>query len=334
MRATGQADVLEPLRGKDNKNMESEMMRVAHETAANLPGTVRRGASPLGRLLSCIRFDEVFVLQGTPLLGALYSIGGLTSEKAVALLVLLASSCCLVSHVFVLNDWSGASADLRDPNRAARAFVNRGIGRTEIYYLGMALLALSLLLLSPFGLLTLVIVLAIAGLSVLYSAPTIHVKGIPLLSSVLHLIGGMLHFLLGYSLFSAVDTRGLKIGCFFALIFAAGHLTHEARDRDGDMLNGNKTNAVTFGRECSFAAGLAFFTIATGLLVLLAVHRTVPHPLVLVGAFYPLQLYWSSQTLHAGLDFASIRRLQVRYRVLYAIIGVIMVVTVLLDRRN
>ena len=310
------------------------MTVIAHNAAANLPGTVRRGASHLVQLLSCIRFDEVFVLQGTPLLGALCSIGRLNDQKGVAILVLLASSSCLVSHVFVLNDWSGASGDLRDPNRAARVFVNTGIDRTEICYLWMALLALSLLLLIPFGFRTLVIVLAIAGVSALYSAPAIHVKGIPLLSSALHLIGGILHFLLGYSLFSAVDARGLKIGCFFALIFAAGHLTHEARDRDGDMLNGIKTNAVTFGKEWSFTAGLAFFTIAIGLLILLAVDRTVPRPLVLVAAFYPLHLYWSLQTLHAGLNFDNIWRLQVRYRVLFAIIGVIMALTVLLARRN
>ena len=37
------------------------------------------------RLLSSIRFDEVLVLQGTPMLGAVFSIGHLTGAKSLAL---------------------------------------------------------------------------------------------------------------------------------------------------------------------------------------------------------------------------------------------------------
>ena len=283
----------------------------------------------LPRLLSSIRFDEVALLQGSPLLGAVFSIGRLTPESCAAVSVMAAGSCCLVAHVFTLNDWSGMSADLQDPNRTSLLFNNKGIGRTGIGYFSMALLALSLVLLSPLGAPALLIALAIAALSALYSAPAFHLKGVPLLNSALHFIGGILHFLLGYSLFQAVDGRGLGIGCFFALAFAAGHLTHEARDYKGDLLNGIKTNAVTFGKMRCFAAGLALFTIADVLLVVLAARGIVPGPLMLVGAFYPLHLYWSLRTLRDGLTFESIRRLQVRYRALYAAIGLMMLVTVL-----
>lgn len=307
--------------------MRCEVMQAAPgTTAAGRPGTVRS----LARLLSCIRFDEVLVLQGSPLIGAFFSIGTLTTEKAVHLSIFAAGSCCLVAHVFVLNDWAGSSADLKDPNRAAAAFTTKGIGRAQMRYLWMVLLALSLLLLSPFGWRTLGIALAIAGLSALYSAPASHAKGVPLLNSALHLVGGLLHFLLGYSLFSAVDGRGVEIGCFFALTFAAGHLTHEARDCEFDLLNGIRTNAVTFGRARSFVAGFALFTLANVLLVVLAARGVVPRALILVAVLYPLHLYWSLRTLRAGLTFESIRRLQVRYRALYATIGLMMVGTVLL----
>jgi 4-hydroxybenzoate polyprenyltransferase len=308
--------------------MRCEVMQAAPgTTTAGRAGTVRS----LPRLLSCIRFDEVLVLQGSPLIGAFFSIGRLTTEKAVDLSIFAAGSCCLVAHVFVLNDWSGLSADLKDPHRAPGVFTTKGIGRAEIRYLWMVLLALSLLLLSPFGWQTLVIVLAIAGLSALYSAPASHAKGVPLLNSALHLLGGILHFLLGYSAFGAVDGRGVEIGCFFALVFVAGHLTHEARDCEFDLVNGIRTNAVKFGRARSFAAGLALFTIASVLLVVLAARGVVPRALILVAAICPLHLYWSARTLRVGLTFESIRRLQVRYRALYAAIGLMMVVTVLLD---
>jgi 4-hydroxybenzoate polyprenyltransferase len=157
-----------------------------------------------------------------------------------------------------------------------------------------------------------------------------HMKGTPLLGSALHVIGGLLHFLLGYSLFAAVDARGLEIGCYFGLTFAAGHLTHEARDHDADLPNGIRTNAVTFGRTRTFVAGLALFTMAYALLVLLAARGTVPRALMLVAPLYILHLHWSLQALRVGLTFDSIRRLQVRYRTLYAAIGLMMVATGLL----
>jgi 4-hydroxybenzoate polyprenyltransferase len=289
-------------------------------------------ARSVRRLLSCIRFDEVLVLQGAPLLGALFAMNGLTVERLLMLMVLAAGSCCLVAHVFLLNDWSGVGADLEDPNRAAEVFMARGIGRTEIAYLCLGLLAVSLLLLSRFGSQTVVIASMIAALSALYSAPPSQLKGVPLMSSALHLAGGMLHFLLGYSVFHAVDVRSLVIGGFFALVFSGGHLTHEVRDLEGDRRSGIGTNAARFGKARSFVAGLVLFMMADLLLVVLAIRGAVPPLLVIVAALYPLHLYWSLRAFRAGLTFESVRRLQLRYRLLYAIVGVLMAATVLLRR--
>jgi 4-hydroxybenzoate polyprenyltransferase len=273
----------------------------------------------------------VLVLQGAPFLGALFSVGKVTSSSTVDVLMLVFGNCLLVSHVFVLNDWSGMSADLQDPNRASSVFVRRGVGRTEVGRLWIILLAFALPLFAMLGFEPLIIALSISIASALYSAPVSHVKGIPLLNSLLHLLGGILHFLLGYSVFHPVDGRGIVIGCFFGLTFMAGHLTHEARDREGDLVNGIRTNAVTFGAFGNFAAGLALFTIADVLLLILAYRGVVPRVLTLVAAFYPFHLYWSLRVLHKGLSFESIRQLQLRYRVLYAVIGLTMALAVLLS---
>ena len=111
-----------------------------------------------------------------------------------------------------------------------------------------------------------------------------------------------------------------------------GFLVHEVRDLDGDRRNGIGTNAVTFGKAWSFAAALALFTMADLLLVVLAGRGTVPRALVAVAALYAPHLYWSLRALHAGLTFKSVRQLQVRYRTLYAIVGVLMMASVLLGR--
>jgi len=279
----------------------------------------------LRRYLACLRPQEILVLQGSPLLGAAFAIRHLGAANVGALAILVAANICLVAHIFMLNDWSGLTTDLTDPNKTAGVFTARGVGRKEIGGLAAGLLALSLLLFSRLGPSTLWLSLAIAALSALYSLPGFNWKGRPLLNSAAHLAGGALHFLLGYSLGSAIDRRGLAIAAFFALTFAAGHLTQEVRDHQGDVLNAIRTNAVIFGPRRAFAASLALFTLAHALLFLLALQGILPRPLAALAILYPVHLHWSLETLAEGLTYASIRRLQARYQALYALIGVAMV---------
>jgi 4-hydroxybenzoate polyprenyltransferase len=267
---------------------------------------------------------EILVLQGSPLLGAAFALRHPAAGNLGPLALLLVANVCLMAHIFLLNDWSGLTTDLTDPNKAAGVFTARGISRKAIGGLAAGLLAVSLLLFSRLGPSTLWLALAIATLSALYSLPRFNWKGRPLLSSAAHLAGGALHFLLGYSLGSAIDRRGLALATFFALTFAAGHLTQEVRDHHGDVLNAIRTNAVIFGPRRTFAASLSLFTLAYVLLLLLALQGILPLPLAPLIALYPVHLRWSLNTLAEGLTYASVRRLQARYRALYAIIGLAM----------
>jgi 4-hydroxybenzoate polyprenyltransferase len=290
-----------------------------------IPAPISAAKAAAVRYLSCLRLEEILVLQGSPLLGAAFAIGRPAAENLGALAILAVANVCLVAHIFMLNDWSGLTTDLTDPNKAAGVFTARGVGRREIGGLAAGLLALSLLLFSRLGPSTLCLALAIATLSALYSLPRFNWKGRPLLSSAAHLAGGFLHFLLGYSVGQAIDRRGLAMAAFFALTFAAGHLTQELRDHQGDVRNAIRTNAVIFGRRRTFAASLALFTLAYALLLLLALQGILPRPLAALVALYPLHLRWSLETLAAGLTYASLRRLQARYRALYTIVGLAMV---------
>ena len=283
------------------------------------------------RLLSCIRFDEVLVLQGTPLLGAVFAMSQLTNQSVMALMLLAAGNAFLVAHVFLLNDWAGVHQDLRDPARSAGVFLNRGVRRHEVAGLLLLLLMLSLMAFGQLGPATLGLGLMIAVASALYSVPHVYMKGVPLVSSALHLVSGVLHFLLGYSVFRSPDIHGLQIGLFFALIFSAGHLTPEVRDREADLGNGIHTNAVKFGKKRVFIVSFALFTFADALLILLALNGAVPQGLALVvAAIYPLHLQWTLQAMREGLPFQSVRRLQIRYRALYAGMGPVMIMSVLL----
>src|SRR5262249_13587649 len=155
---------------------------MSEAAVASSLGPARR----LSRLLSAVRWDEVVVLQGAPMIGTMFSIGAWTANNILLLALFALASCCLVAPVYVLNDWAGIHGDLRDPNRAARTFATKGIGRTEFGFLAIAFLVVSLLLFALFGKAALALALAIAGLSALYSAPVFHMKGIPLFNSLLH----------------------------------------------------------------------------------------------------------------------------------------------------
>jgi 4-hydroxybenzoate polyprenyltransferase len=287
--------------------------------------------APAVRYLSCLRPQEILMLQGSPLLGAAFAIRHPAAAHVGPLAIFTIANICLVAHIFVLNDWSDLTTDVTDPNKAASVFTARGVEGKEIRGLAIGLLAVSLFLFSLFGPGTFYLSLGIAILGALYSLSPFRWKGRPLFNSAAHLAGGALHFLLGYSLGNAIDRRGLVMATFFALTFAAGHLMQEIRDHQGDVRNAIQTNAVIFGQRRTFAASLALFTLAHALLLLLALQGIVPRPLAALVALYPLHLRWSLETLAEGLTYATISRLQARYRVLYGIIGLAMVATLWLD---
>jgi 4-hydroxybenzoate polyprenyltransferase len=169
---------------------------------------------------------------------------------------------------------------------------------------------------------TLVVAVIAAGLGIFYSHPVLNGKCMPIVCSLVHFFGGMLHFLLGYTLFGPLDQRGSLIAVFFALTFTAGHLNHEVSDFNIDRQNHLNTNAVAFGKRRVFLAGLVVFTLAYVWMVILAGSELVPRPIALLPILlYPLQVFWSVRALREGLNPDSLSRFQIRYRLLYAIIG-------------
>lgn len=302
-------------------------------TDTNIPVIpIERPKTSALRYLSCLRPQDIIVLQGSPLLGAAFAITDPSVAIIAPLVTLIVANIFLVSHIFMLNDWAGLTADLADPNKAARVFTARGVGRKEIIALTAGMLTLSLGFFGRLGATTFGIALAIAILSALYSLPRFNWKGKPFLNSVAHLTGGVLHFLLGYSIASSIDRRGLATATFFALIFVAGHLTQEIRDHEGDAASGIRTNAVVFGPRRTFAASLVLFTLAHVILFVLALEGILPRPLAALTALYLVQLFWSFEALRDGLTFASVSRLQTRYRILYAVIGLVMVAALIMAR--
>jgi 4-hydroxybenzoate polyprenyltransferase len=261
-------------------------------------------------LLLHIRFREVLMLQGPPLMGAALSLGHWTGTALVSMGILFCAGFLLVAHIWCLNDWVEFPAERRDP----------------VLGLSLSLLILSMGLFTYLGRTTVLIAIGVALLGFVYSHPAISAKGRPVLSSVTHLAGGSLHFLLGYSVFSPIGLKAVMISSFFTLVFTAGHATQEVQDYEEDRRNDIRTNAVVFGKTAVFIAAFIGFVFAYGDLALLSLCGVLsPRLWLMAAALFPLHCYWSLDALRTGLCPEGVRRLRNRYRVLFLLIGMAIV---------
>ena len=276
------------------------------------------------RHFASTRALEVAALQASPFIGIF--LGGYSIERdgAIAPGLLMLGSGALTAHIFVFNDWANDESDLRDPLRAPHVFSRQGIVRREVAWAAIVLLVLATVALAAVGVAALLFGAAIAALGFLYSGSPVLGKNTPVASSFNHLVGGTLHFLLGYTLAHAPDAKGLCIGLFFGLVFAAGHLNQEVRDYEGDELNGIRTNAVVFGPRQTFLASLFTFTAAYAMLTALAAVGLLPRLLLWSPVAGLLHFAWSLHALRRGLSFETAVWMQRRYRWLFALIGLVM----------
>lgn len=279
----------------------------------------------LARLYRSVRWPDVIVLQGAPLLGLAFSVGPVTSAKLTMSISFGLASLLLMIHVFTFNDWADFTRGVHHSDPATLELERSNINP-------QALLAFSLLQLGASYLLFLLLsercsllAILIAALGILYSHPSLNAKSVPIVSTLLHFMGGIFHFLLGYTFFSAIDQRGVLIGFFFGLTFAAGHPVQEVRDVLEDSHAGAKTNAIVFGQLPCFIAGLILFTSQYLYLFWLAWSGFIPRPLVILSfACYAIHMWWAVLTLRGDLTAASITRFEKRYRVLYVTIGLVL----------
>jgi 4-hydroxybenzoate polyprenyltransferase len=265
---------------------------------------------------------EVCALQASPLLGAYFA--GVDSVGRLALL--LVGSLALTAHVFVFNDWADYDSDARDLRRPDARATGYGISRDQVAVLAFALLVGANVALAFVGSSALLYGAGITTVSVLYSFSRRLGKRTPVAASLNHVIGGALHFLLGYAAIGAVDGRGVSLSLFFGLVFAAGHLNQEVRDHEADRANGIATSAVTFGCRRAFLVSFGLFTTAYLLVAALAAAGTLPAVLLLAGVAWLLQAAWTVQALRRGLNFETALWMQRRYRLLFAFVGLVMLV--------
>lgn len=271
------------------------------------------------------RGAEVLLLQASPVFGCV--LAGFSMERSglIQPILLFLGSVALTAHIFVINDWAGYNSDIHDPTRAANPYARYGISRREVGCFGSVLLLLALLAFVFVGWVTLLLGMTITVIGMLYSCHPRFGKNTPIVGSINHLLGGCLHFLLGYTGVTPPTPDSIVIGLFFGLIFAGGHLNQEIRDSVGDRLNHIRTSAVVFGCERAFGASLCLFTAAYILVTCLAVYGMMPRVLLWSPVVWILHVVFAWQAFQRGLGYDTAIWMQRRYRILFALIGVAMI---------
>lgn len=273
----------------------------------------------LRRLLTTVRLREVLVLQGTPALG--FVLGASEPCDPIAGALLCATSVLLVAAIWTFNDWADFRADRLDAGRENPDGVRRG----RLLGQAVALLAASGVVGAALPVRTQALAAAIAALGFVYSAPGVAAKSVPGAGALVHLAGGLAHFLMGRSARGPVDAPSLLLGLFFALVFTAGHGVQEVQDHQADLQAGVRTGAVALGARRAFRLACALFGAAYAVLFALCRAGLAPRPVAWVAVVAMcLQARWSREVLAGGLDGGDVARLRWRYRVLFALIGAAM----------
>lgn len=277
------------------------------------------------RQLRCIRWSEVFVLQAPPVMGLAIGVESINLQTAGSIVATLLASLLLVAHVFVTNDLAGWTADQRDPGRRPRTMAMRGVTKPEMIRLSVLLGGAAAVLGAAVGPVSLLLCVGLGLAGLLYSDPRAFWKGVPAAGTLLHMVAGTLHFLLGVVAVRSIDPAAIGLGLFFGLVFSAGHLMHEVRDRKVDEENGIRTNAVAFGSVPVFGAGLGLFSLALVHLAVLALAGLLPKATILTIAVLPIHLAAGLAVLRRGLSPLHQQRFQLFYRIEFALVGLALV---------
>ena len=282
-----------------------------------------------------IRGFDILVLLAYPTLGAVFALPELTFAAAARLIVFSGLNVLFLTHIYLINDWSDARLNPEEPHQRKVQALKRPelISERQILVLAALLLAAAS---AGFFFLSrelFLLGLIIAALTLLYSHPRANCKGVPVLSTFIHLAFAVLYFLGGWVLFRPVSLPAAAIGLFFGLVLSAGHFSNEIQDFSSDLQARIRTNAISFGQRLVFRVGLTLFLLSSIYFLALIREGCLPRSFTPIG--WIIILLWIIQTIRyrgwKGGD--SILAFRSFYRWVYALAAFAMLVLLWWEKR-
>lgn len=183
-----------------------------------------------------------------------------------------------------LNDVFDVQSDkISNPNRP---LIRKQLTKTEMKYLSLFYMSISLLLAISINPSTFALILCSLTLSLIYSVPPIRLKRFFPVSSFILALAALISILLGYSIF--VNWNGLlsfprAIVFFVLIIFTLAVNIKDIKDSSGDKKTGVKTLPVLIGNHKSRIA-IGLFVLISYILIVIFLKKPILFiPAILFG---------------------------------------------------
>jgi len=267
------------------------------------------------------RFAEISILLGFPLIGLFFAFESLPQLLSIPVILFVVAIFLLFTAIYAFNGLAGIGED--GENTRLSDLKNR-----KSTFIATLAVSLSLSLLFFFMIKFALAVFAVVSflLWCLYSFPKKGFKYRPVLGTLIHFFGQIIHFLMGYAVIKPIDSAGFAASVYFALLFSAGHINHELIDRDADEKTGIMTGAVYFGAKkweivsfCLFFAATLYIFAASMAISGMIVYT---YPFIAAGLIHTIYKIISFKRTPDQSKFLAERNF---YRILYFIAGILFI---------
>ena len=284
----------------------------------------------LAAFIKSARFAEVSILLGFPMIGLFFAFKSPDQLLSLPVFLFAAAIFFLFTAIYAFNGWAGTEDDKHNSRLAGLAGKRRYfiVTLAVSFLLSLVLFFLIRPLLALFSCISFL-------LWAIYSFPKKGFKYRPVLGTMIHFIGQIIHFLMGYTVLAPLDKGSAAASVYFALLFSAGHINHELIDHDADEKSGIKTGAVRFGvsawEKVSFALFLTAALYISALSMIEKELLSTCFPFIIAGIIHIIFKICTFKKASAQAKFLEERLF---YRILYFAAGIVFIAAKIFDFAN
>ena len=272
--------------------------------------------------LKSTRSAEVAMMLGFPATGIMFAFTDISQLFSLKVIIFIIATFALSSAIYAFNAWAGHSEDVE--NERLSILKNK-----KHFFMGY-LIFFIMLFIALYSLVDIqLVLLSIISffLWMIYSFPKKGFKYKPLLGTLIHFAGQVIHFQMGFAVLMKPDINSILISFYFALLFSAGHLNHELIDYEADKKMGINTGAVHFGKKNCEIFSSVLFSVSTLYILVISTLKVADFfyclPFVSAGIIHIAHRLFLYKNDLSQKRFISERRF---YRFVYFAAGIIFII--------
>ena len=275
----------------------------------------------LSAFIKSARFAEVSILLGFPMIGLFFAFKSADQLVSLPVFLFAAAIFSLFTAIYAFNGLAGMETDFH--NSRLSDLKERKTSFIITLAVSLSLSLVIFFLIKP----ALSLFAAVSFLLwCVYSFPKKGFKYRPVLGTLIHFAGQIIHFLMGYAVLAPLDSGSEAAAVYFALLFSAGHINHELIDHDADEKAGIRTGAVFFGVQTWEKVSFVLFLLAALYISALSLFRKelllICFPFIIAGIIHIIFKICNFKKPSGQTKFLAERSF---YRILYFAAGIIFI---------